>query len=91
MLTVRKNRLRNVDQQLQRTVTDVSGSSLRPGMEVYGADGTYMGLVSVVGEADFLVKRRWQGDVRIPLEWVLAVMGARVLLTAGPARPGPGR
>jgi hypothetical protein len=91
MLTVRKNRLRNVDQQLQRTVTDVSGSSLRPGMEVYRADGGYMGLVSVVGEADFLVKRRWQGDVRIPLEWVLAVMGARVLLTAGPARPGPGR
>ena len=73
-----------VDRDAGPRVTRVSGSSLRPGMEVYRADGEAVGRVTAVGEDDFLLKRRWLGHVQVPLDRVLAVIADRVLLTERP-------
>jgi hypothetical protein len=59
----------------------VSAESIRPRMHVYDFDGTHVGQVKEVLDGMLLVGRRWQADVRVPLEQVLAVIDQRVLLT----------
>ena len=59
----------------------MSRESIRPGMQVYDHEGVHVGRVKDVHEAGFLVGRRWRGDLRVPLEQVLAVLDQRVVLT----------
>jgi hypothetical protein len=77
------------DQPAGRRITLVSRSSLRPGMDVYRLHGARLGRVKAVGEAELLIKRDWLGEVRVPLERVLAVVAERVVVTDRPACPAP--
>jgi hypothetical protein len=59
----------------------VSAENIRPGMDIYDYDGAHVGRVKDVHEVAFVVRRRWRGDLSVPLEQVLAVLDGRVVLT----------
>ena len=59
----------------------VSRDSIDLRMDVYGSDGEHVGRVKDLGDAEFLVGRRWRADTRVPLDRVLAVIDRRVILT----------
>ena len=59
----------------------VSRDSIDLRMDVYGYDGEHVGRVKKLGDAEFLVGRRWRADTRVPLDRVLAVIDRRVILT----------
>jgi hypothetical protein len=61
----------------------VSRDSIDAHMDVYGYDGAHVGRVKEVGHSEFLVRRRWRADARMPLNRVLAVIDGRVILTRG--------
>jgi hypothetical protein len=71
-----------------RELISVSRESIRLGMEVYDYDGVHVGWVKDVVDATFLVGRRWRGDLRVPLEQVLAVLDQGVVLTVPRAQVG---
>jgi hypothetical protein len=66
----------------EREMILVRRESMRLGMDVYDYDGLFIGYVQELGEADFLVRRRWRRDIRVLLEQVLAVLDRSVVLTA---------
>lgn len=66
----------------------MSRESLRPRMEVYDYEGVHVGWVKDVQDTEFLVGRCRRGDLRVPLDQVLAVLDQRVVLTVPRARAG---
>ena len=64
-----------------RGAISVSRDSIDLRMDVYGYDGEHVGRVKELGDAEFLVGRRWRADTRVPLDRVLAVIDRRVILT----------
>ena len=64
-----------------RGAISVSRDSIDLRMDVYGSDGEHVGRVKDLGDAEFLVGRRWRADTRVPLDRVLAVIDQRVILT----------
>jgi hypothetical protein len=62
----------------QREVVPVQAASIQPRMRVYDTRGGFLGSVKEVGDADFLVGRRWRAELRLPITRVVAVMGQAV-------------
>jgi sporulation protein YlmC with PRC-barrel domain len=58
----------------------VNPRHIRRGMQVYDANGRYVGFVTDVLETALLVRSRWRHEREIPLERVLAVLDQRVVL-----------
>jgi hypothetical protein len=67
--------------------TSVSAENIRPGMAVYDYDGVHLGRVKDAHEVAMVVRRRWRGDLSVPLEQVLTVLDGRVVLTIPHVRP----
>lgn len=58
----------------------VDRARVRVGMEVLGADGSRVGVVKEVGEADMWVDRTWQRDVYVPLTAIQTIAENRIVL-----------
>lgn len=60
-------------------------ATLAPGMEVLGSDAHHIGRIKEVNEHDFLLRRRLQPTVHVPLDAVTDVTPKGVMLgvTAG--------
>jgi hypothetical protein len=56
------------------------GKDVRASMHVQGADGVSVGQIKEVRQDDFLVDRRMQRDIYIPLDAIQDVSGNQVLL-----------
>lgn len=58
----------------------VDRARVRVGMEVLGADGSRVGVVKDVREADMWVDRTWQRDVYVPLTEIQTIAENRIVL-----------
>jgi hypothetical protein len=54
-----------------------------PGMEVVGWDNEHVGTVKAVRARDFLLQRRLNRDLYVPLRAIRQVQGAQVMLIVG--------
>jgi hypothetical protein len=71
-----------------RGVISVINDSIRRNMDVNDYDGEYVGRVKEVYHADFVVRRPWRADIRVPLHQVLAVIDQRVVLAVSGEQAG---
>jgi hypothetical protein len=87
------------ERQVENAITQVSASTIRPGMHVWSFGGEPLGRVTAVDNDELVVKRPWLSDVRVPLQRVLTVGQDSLILTQlrepqslpSPARTPAGR